>query len=219
MAGVARDRWKTCPGGFVLLQVMRDGLQCRSEAATLACGKTDQTSRGVTLLASRATEAVMDPKLPVFCLSASQIGWRVLAAGLTEGCGRLSMGWAWPRTKPGRVGAAGSDAGGKLAHVGRACLAHRGPRLQGAALWPSTTSVGGREPERENYTAGLFGLRSRPDRDQHTIPNRGQDGGRLPISYLEGRGRPGLPGERRDCQCGFPNVQGEPRPYGPSPTA
>ena len=67
----------------------------------VARSKTDQTVQGVTLylgpdavsalMAIRATEAVMDPKLPVFCLSASQIGRRALAAGLGEGYSGHSM--------------------------------------------------------------------------------------------------------------------------------
>ena len=76
---------------LALLQVMRDGLQRRAEAAALTWGdrelqedgsgwvrvarsKTDQTGRGNDLLAIRPVEAGKDPAQPVFGLSASRIG-------------------------------------------------------------------------------------------------------------------------------------------------
>ena len=98
---------------LALLQVMRDGLLRRSEAAALRWGelefhedgsgrlhvlrsKTDQAAEGAvlylgpaavdTLLAIRAEEAVIDPGANVFGLSASQIYRRATKmAGLGEG--------------------------------------------------------------------------------------------------------------------------------------
>ena len=99
---------------MAILQVMRDGLLRRSEAAVLTWGhlelrrdgsgrvhvassKTDQDSRGVVLylgpdavaalLAIRPAEAVMNPTQRVFGLSASQIGRRVRAAARAAGLG------------------------------------------------------------------------------------------------------------------------------------
>ena len=99
---------------LALLQVSRDGLLRRSEAAALtwsdlelqedgsgrvrvARSKTDPTGRSTALylgpdavsalLAMRPAEAIIDPKLPVFGLSASQIGRRVQAAARAAGLG------------------------------------------------------------------------------------------------------------------------------------
>ena len=99
---------------LALLQVMRDGLLRRSEAAALRWGdlefhadgsgrlhvlrsKTDQSAEGAllylgstavdTLLAIRPEEAVIDPGASVFGLSASQIYRRVKAATKMAGLG------------------------------------------------------------------------------------------------------------------------------------
>ena len=99
---------------LALLQVMRDGLLRRSEAAALRWGdlefhtdgsgrlhvlrsKTDQTAEGTvlylgpvaveTLLAIRPEEAVIDPATSVFGLSDSQIYRRVKAATKMAGLG------------------------------------------------------------------------------------------------------------------------------------
>ena len=99
---------------LALLQVMRDGLLRRSEAAalrwgdvefhvdgsgrlTIARSKTDQAAGGATLylgpsavealLAIRPEAAVTDPAGSVFGLSASQISRRIKAAGRMAGLG------------------------------------------------------------------------------------------------------------------------------------
>ena len=95
-----------------LLQVMRDGMLRRSEAAALTWGnvesretgrlhvarsKTDQTAQGAVLyigpqavdalLAIRPEEAAIDSNARVFGLSASQIGRRIKAAAKVAGLG------------------------------------------------------------------------------------------------------------------------------------
>ena len=99
---------------LALLQVMRDGLLRRSEAAALRLGdvefhadgsgqlhvaryKTDQASEGQVLylgpaavealLAIRPNEAIIDPATSVFGLSASQISRRIKAAAKMAGLG------------------------------------------------------------------------------------------------------------------------------------
>ena len=99
---------------LALLQVMRDGLLRRSEAAALRWGdvqvhedgsgrlhvvrsKTDQTAEGAVLylgpaalealLAIRPQEAVIDPGASVFRLSAGQISRRIKAATKMAGLG------------------------------------------------------------------------------------------------------------------------------------
>ena len=99
---------------LALLQVMRDGLLRRSEAAALTWGnvelqedgsgrlhvarsKTDQSADGVVLylgpaavnalLAIRPEEAVIDPATKVFNLSADRIGRRIKAATRMAGLG------------------------------------------------------------------------------------------------------------------------------------
>ena len=99
---------------LALLQVMRDGMLRRSEAAALTWGnvdvqgdgtgrlhvarsKTDQTAQGAVLyigpqavdalLAIRPEEAMIDPNARVFNLSVSQIGRRIKAAARIAGLG------------------------------------------------------------------------------------------------------------------------------------
>ena len=99
---------------LALLQVMRDGLLRRSEAAALSWGnmelqqdgsgrllvarsKTDQSAEGAVLylgpsavqalLAIRPEEAVIDPATRVFNLSADRIGRRIKAATKMAGLG------------------------------------------------------------------------------------------------------------------------------------
>jgi len=110
-----------------LLSVLRDGLLRRSEAAALTWGdlelrdngtgllqlhrsKTDQEGEGVVLYigreaaaalrAIRPAEQLVDPKTPVFGLSARQIGRRVQAAARAAGLGEGYTGHS------GRVGMA-----------------------------------------------------------------------------------------------------------------
>ena len=99
---------------LALLQVMRDGMLRRSEAAALTWGnvdvqgdgtgrlhvarsKTDQTAQGAVLyigpqavdalLAIRPEEVMIDPNARVFNLSVSQIGRRIKAAARIAGLG------------------------------------------------------------------------------------------------------------------------------------
>ena len=110
-----------------LLSVLRDGLLRRSEAAALTWGdvelrdngtgllqlrrsKTDQEGEGVVLYIGREAAAALrairpakqlvDPKAPVFGLSARQIGRRVQAAAKAAGLGEGYTGHS------GRVGMA-----------------------------------------------------------------------------------------------------------------
>ena len=135
---------------LALLQVMRDGLLRRSEAAALTWGnvelqedgsgrlhvarsKTDQSAEGVVLylgppavnalLAIRPEEAVIDPAAKVFNLSADRIGRRIKAATKMAGLGDGFSGHS------PRVGMAQdlSAAGAEL------------PELMTAGRWDSPT--------------------------------------------------------------------------------
>ena len=132
---------------LALLQVMRDGLLRRSEAAalrwgdmefhadgsgrlTIARSKTDQAAGGTTLylcpaavealLAIRPEEAVTDPAGSLFGLSASQISRRIKAAGRMAG-----LGDGFSAHSP-RVGMAQD-------------LSAAGAELPAGEPWPSTT--------------------------------------------------------------------------------
>ena len=135
---------------LALLQVMRDGLLRRSEAAALTWGnvelqedgsgrlhvarsKTDQSAEGVVLylgpaavnalLAIRPEDAVIDPAARVFNLSADRIGRRIKAATKMAGLGEGFSGHS------PRVGMAQdlSAAGTEL------------PELMTAGRWDSPT--------------------------------------------------------------------------------
>ena len=158
---------------LALLQVMRDGLLRRSEAAALRWGdlefhedgsgrlhvlrsKTDQAAEGAvlyigpaavdTLLAIRPEEAVIGPGANVFGLSASQIYRRVKAATKMAG-----LGDGFSAHSP-RVGMAQdlSSAGAELPELmtaGRWGLAHHAGqvyRSPGRRQWRSCQVLSGR---------------------------------------------------------------------------
>ena len=164
---------------LALLQVMRDGLLRRSEAAalrwgdvefhadgsgrlTIARSKTDQAAGGATLylgpaavealLAIRPEAAVTDPAGSVFGLSANQISRRIKAAGRMAG-----LGDGFSAHSP-RVGMAQdlSAAGAEL------------PELMTAGRWDSPTmparyteaQAAGRGAVAQYYRGGLRGSRT-----------------------------------------------------------
>ena len=165
-----------------LLQVMRDGLLRRSEAAALTWGnvelqengsgrlhvarsKTDQSAEGAVLylgptaveamLAIRAAEAVINPAARVFNLSADWIGRRIKAA--TRLAGLAGLGEGFSGHSP-RVGMAQdlSAAGAEL------------PELMTAGRWDSPTmsakyteaQAAGRGAVAQYYQGRLRGLRT-----------------------------------------------------------
>ena len=164
---------------LALMQVMRDGLLRRSEAAALRWGdvefhadgsgrlniarsKTDQAAGGATLylgpaavealLAIRPEEAVTDPAGSVFGLSASQISRRIKAADRMAG-----LGDGFSAHSP-MVGMAQdlSAAGAEL------------PELMTAGRWDSPTmparyteaQAAGRGAVAQYYRGGLRGSRT-----------------------------------------------------------